>query len=83
MPTKQNIRIQEKCNKMFDRSTMSVVFGETCIKEGLLPKYAIYTYIITMSVRKGRSFHFFFVCFFFVIFFFLVNFEMRDYNFSL
>lgn len=37
--------IKEKHNKKLNKSTLSVLFNETCIKEGLLPKYTtIYIY---------------------------------------
>lgn len=34
--------------RTFDHSTLSVIFNETCINEGLLPKYTIY--IVSLNI---------------------------------
>lgn len=55
--------MQEKQNKKLNRSTLSVINNETCMREGLLPKYQtgnnhlhIYTYNENrLNLRKEKQ----------------------------
>ena len=49
LPTeiKNKIRQLEKAHNVFINNKYDIIFNETCIKEGLLPKYTnIYIYIL-------------------------------------
>ena len=53
---KNKTRKLEKAHKVFIKNKYGIIFNETCIKEGLLPKYTnIYMYIYIQSIDLSFS----------------------------